>query len=327
MAVSAVAMVVVADTAGEPGTNVGKPFASSLNHRLAQRRSKTNSREGRVSHHPHSPLFPSFPPAPSQRFGVTRWAAQARARRAVTLSQDVRIDITGFWALGGETGAALVVNVCHSFGPDISMPGFHPETEGMYEFKIDLNGDAVEDITYRVTFSERDPSDGQDFELRRIEGMTATDVFAVGTPVLKGHTGTSAQGTAGAHMWCGKAWESGQSSSGASLCSFVLELPDIALTPRAADDRIGVWAVTWLATDAGGWRASDRAGLPMIHPSARPVQRTAWRHKHRGAPRRRRRLRRFRLPTATQLRPSRLLREVFGRFGASGGGALLGGQQ
>jgi hypothetical protein len=28
----------------------------------------------------------------------------------------------------------------------------------MYEFKVDLNGDAIEDLTYRITFSERDSS-------------------------------------------------------------------------------------------------------------------------------------------------------------------------
>jgi hypothetical protein len=29
---------------------------------------------------------------------------------------------------------------------------------------------------------------------------------------------------------------------------------------------IGVWAVSTLATDAGGWRSINRIGLPMIHP-------------------------------------------------------------
>ena len=54
----------------------------------------------------------------------------------------------------GETGTVFVINVCHSiFGP-IPAPGYHPE--GMYEFKIDLNGDAIEDLTYRFTFGERD---------------------------------------------------------------------------------------------------------------------------------------------------------------------------
>jgi hypothetical protein len=29
---------------------------------------------------------------------------------------------------------------------------------------------------------------------------------------------------------------------------------------------VGVWALASLATDAGGWRPINRAGLPMIHP-------------------------------------------------------------
>ncbi len=31
----------------------------------------------------------------------------------------------------------------------IPVPGYHPE--GMYEFNVDLNGDAIEDLTYRLT--------------------------------------------------------------------------------------------------------------------------------------------------------------------------------
>ena len=68
--------------------------------------------------------------------------------------QDIRLDITDLYVFRGETGTVFVINVCHSiFGP-IPVPGYHPE--GMYEFKVDLNGDAVEDITYRLTFDERD---------------------------------------------------------------------------------------------------------------------------------------------------------------------------
>jgi hypothetical protein len=39
------------------------------------------------------------------------------------------------------------------------------------------------------------------------------------------------------------------------------------LLAGAGDNRrIGVWAVTTLATDAGGWRSINRIGLPMIPP-------------------------------------------------------------
>jgi hypothetical protein len=51
------------------------------------------------------------------------------------------------------------------------------------------------------------------------------------------------------------------------LYSIVLELPDGELLAGAGDKRrIGVWAVSSLATDAGGWRSINREGLPMIHP-------------------------------------------------------------
>jgi hypothetical protein len=47
----------------------------------------------------------------------------------------------------------------------------------------------------------------------------------------------------------------------------VLEVPDKELLTEAGNShRIGVWAVSTLATDAGGWRSINRVGLPMIHP-------------------------------------------------------------
>ena len=47
----------------------------------------------------------------------------------------------------------------------------------------------------------------------------------------------------------------------------MLEVPDKELLADAGDNRhIGVWAVSTLATDAGGWRSINRVGLPMIHP-------------------------------------------------------------
>jgi hypothetical protein len=53
--------------------------------------------------------------------------------------QDIRLDITDLYVFRGQTGTVFVINVCHSiFGP-IPSPGYHPE--GMYEFKIDLDGD------------------------------------------------------------------------------------------------------------------------------------------------------------------------------------------
>ena len=68
--------------------------------------------------------------------------------------QDIRLDITDLYVFRGETGTVFVINVCHSIAGPIPSPGYHPE--GMYEFKVDLDGDAIEEVTYRITFDARD---------------------------------------------------------------------------------------------------------------------------------------------------------------------------
>ena len=81
--------------------------------------------------------------------------------------------------------------------------GYHPE--GMYEFKVDLNGDAVEELTYRLTFDERDSADNQRFVLRQISGVDAVDPDAPGEIIAKGVTGKSVTSPAGVRFWAGKA--------------------------------------------------------------------------------------------------------------------------
>ena len=55
--------------------------------------------------------------------------------------------------------------------------------------------------------------------------------------------------------------------AGHTIYSIVLEVPDQDLLADAGDNRrIGVWAVSTLATDAEGWRSINRLGLPMLPP-------------------------------------------------------------
>ena len=210
--------------------------------------------------------------------------------------QDIRLDITDLYAFRGETGTAFVMNVCHSiFGP-IPAPGYHPE--GMYEFKVDLNGDAVEDVTYRLTFSERDKSGNQNYVVRCIRGAEATDPHAPGAVVAEGTTGETVATPSGLRVWAGKAgdpfwiepdvlhavghafqdgttinlagWDPSRAKNlfaGHTVYSIVLEVPDRELLSGSnGNRRVGVWAVATLATDAGGWRSINRVGLPMIPP-------------------------------------------------------------
>jgi quercetin dioxygenase-like cupin family protein len=210
--------------------------------------------------------------------------------------QDIRLDITDLYLFRGGTGTVFVINVCHSiFGP-IPAPGYHPE--GMYEFKVDLNGDAVEDLTYRITFKERDEQGMQAYTLVRLSSADAINPHAAGTVVAQGTTGEVISTATGLRVWAGKAgdpfwiepdvlhavghalqdgtpidlsgWDPSRAKNlfaGHTVYSIVLEVPDKELLREAGDNRrIGVWAVSTLATDAGGWRSINRVGLPMIHP-------------------------------------------------------------
>lgn len=210
--------------------------------------------------------------------------------------QDIRLDITDLYVFRGERGTVFAINVCHSIAGPIPEPGYHPE--GMYEFKIDLNGDAIEDITYRFKFDKRDGRGQQRYVLRRITGADAVDPDAAGDVVAEGITGKTTTTETGLRIWAGKAgdpfwiepdvlhavghafqdgtvidlsgWDPSQAKNlfaGHTVYSIVQEVPDAELLTRATDKRkIGVWAVATLATDAGGWRSINRVGLPMIHP-------------------------------------------------------------
>ena len=209
--------------------------------------------------------------------------------------QDIRLDITDLYLFRGERGTVFVINVCHSIAGPVPSPGFHPE--GMYEFKVDLDGDAVEEVTYRVKFGERDAAGRQCLALHRIDGAQAADPSAPGLLLLEGVTGEAASSPAGYRLWSGTAgdpfwiepdvlhavghalqdgtvidlgeWDPAHAKNlfaGHTVHALVLEVPDSEFAGAKAGRRIGAWAVASLMTDAGGWRSINRAGLPMIHP-------------------------------------------------------------
>ena len=217
-----------------------------------------------------------------------------------TARKDVRLDISDFYLFRGEQGTVFVMDVNHSIAPQATgkqVPkGFHPEAR--YEFKVDTNGDYVEDLTYRLTFGALDENAGQTLELSRLTGAEAADARASGARIAQGATGQTIAAAAGVRLWVGKAgdpfwiepdvlhaighaladgtradlgsWSPAKAKNlfaGHTVYSIVLEVPDDQLLPIAKPDkRINAWALTSLATDAGGWRPINRAGHPMIHP-------------------------------------------------------------
>lgn len=214
--------------------------------------------------------------------------------------EDVRLDICDLYLFRGEQGTVFVMDVNHSIAAEVTgkkVPvGFHPEAQ--YEFKIDTDDDAVEDLCYRLMFGELDAAGNQTLQLCRLTAAQASDADAAGIVLAEGATGQPITTVDGLRLWAGKAgdpfwiepdvleaighaiadgtradlsaWNPAKATNkfaGHTVYTIVVEVPDGHLLPIAnLDKRINVWARTNLATGAGGWRQVNRFGHPMIHP-------------------------------------------------------------
>jgi Domain of unknown function (DUF4331) len=175
--------------------------------------------------------------------------------------QDPRLDISDVYLFRGSMGTVFVMNVDPLSGHN----GFHPE--GLYEFKLDLDGDAVEDVTFCFTFDEADADGQQRWTLRRLDGVEARDRDAPGSTLLTGLTGqVTAVKTAIAE---GKPValdgfvldEAANLFAGTDVGAIVLELADEVLPAGT----VAFWGSTVLATDSGGWRQINRCAQPLIN--------------------------------------------------------------
>src|SRR5882757_4210607 len=195
---------------------------------------------------------------------------------------DARLDLTDLYAFPkpGDPGKSILIMNVHPSafvnppGPTTTEP-FAPE--GLYEFKIDTDGDAVADIAYRVRFSVSEGG-GQIATLRRVVGALAAGMDESGQIIVEGapvSTGPEARVTeSGDHRFFA-GWRSdpfffdvpGAMNSlqftGADffadkdVCSIVLEVPNSALAPK----RLGLWARTLVRT-GDKWVQVDRGALP-----------------------------------------------------------------
>jgi Domain of unknown function (DUF4331) len=208
-------------------------------------------------------------------------------------AQNGQLYIDDLFVFKGERGTVFVMDVNSSITGDDIKYGFHPEAR--YELKIHRDGGDTEKLTYRVAFGEPDPEGRQSLTLHALTGAQARDDGATGTLVAEGRTGEVVTSDP-VRVWAGRirdpfyidldllmtvnaafkngakldrsAWrpENAQNSfAGRTVESIVLEVTD--QEPMLRDGaRIGVWCVTKLATDAGGWRPVNRAGHPMMWP-------------------------------------------------------------
>lgn len=214
--------------------------------------------------------------------------------------QDPRLNITDQYVFDVDGATVLAMNVRTSLAGADGPAGFHPE--GRYEFAIH-DGDADrESLTFRFSFEPEDADGNQVFRVTRLDGDDAGRDDAAGRVVAEGRTGETVDLADGFRIWAGRAAEPfyldlrllgaidqvvqhGQDApitgyraadaentfAGATVASIVLQIPHT--DPFVAPDRdVRVWSAAKLATDAGGWRQINRAGLPMMWPIFRDAE-------------------------------------------------------
>jgi Domain of unknown function (DUF4331) len=215
--------------------------------------------------------------------------------------QDVRLDITDVYVFRGEVGTVFVLSLNSSAAGSDAPAGFHPDAH--HDFRIDLDGDAIEDLTYRVLFGQLDQNGRQPLELHQLVGAEAREHTARGSLLAWGTTETIVTGSQGLRLWAGLAAESFyveptvldairraircgrrvdlatwqprravNAFAGTTVYTIVLEVPDSAFAGLLGPQRrIGFWGTTTLATDVGGWRPINRMGLPMVQSIFNPA--------------------------------------------------------
>lgn len=164
---------------------------------------------------------------------------------------------------------------------------FSPTTFGddvLYQIKIDTNGDAREDLAYKIKFSEPRDDGTQNYVVKLATGKTAQKDNPSGKQVAKGEMESFVDLRSGGRVFAGlrsdpfffdldafrgttgvdnaRAFNDGNENdffAPLDTLAIVIEVPDASLGRN-----IGVWAET--AVESGGnWSQTDRMGRPAIN--------------------------------------------------------------
>ena len=102
-------------------------------------------------------------------------------------------DLADVYAFAGGGSGTVVLAI--TVNP-LTMPGDTPtfDSAGLYQFRIDNNGDAVPDVTYNVTFTAADSSGQQTATVKKATGTAADTLASSGSTLISGKTtaGTNA---------------------------------------------------------------------------------------------------------------------------------------
>jgi Domain of unknown function (DUF4331) len=204
-----------------------------------------------------------------------------------TAKEDGRVDITDVYVFAGESAnTTVLIMAVNPLAGELSPTTFR--AGALYDFKIDTNADIIEDLDYRVTFGEPDPSGIQRIELRRLEGSAAIEYGSKGKLIAEGNTGEVIPIGDGGRMWTGlvadpfffnlgafgqfakliveenrfdpSVFDTAENAlAGHHVTAIVLELPNAAL----GDEKIHLWGTTAIQHE-GKWVTINRSATPLI---------------------------------------------------------------
>ncbi len=204
-----------------------------------------------------------------------------------TAKEDGRVDITDVYIFAGESAnTTVLIMAVNPLAGELSPTTFR--AGALYDFKIDTNADIIEDLDYRISFSEPDPSNIQRVELRRVEGSAAVEYGSDGTLIAEGKTGEVIPIGNGGRMWTGlvadpfffnlgafgqfakrieeenqfdpSVFDTAENAlAGHNVTAIALELPNAAL----GGETIHLWGTTTIQHE-GKWKTINRAATPLI---------------------------------------------------------------
>ncbi len=195
--------------------------------------------------------------------------------------QDGRLDLCDVYVFGGSDPDTTVMIMTVNPMAGVASPAtFSPEA--CYDFKIDLDGDASEDLSFRFTFSEPAKDESQDFTIERIDRRAGrTELFG------SGRTGEDTRLPKGGTVWAGLCAEPFHFTSGyfaftdallndgrfdrqllsppdsffkgRNVTAVVLEVPRSVVGPG----RLGMWGTTGVL-HAGRVEPVNRHAIPIL---------------------------------------------------------------
>ncbi len=120
-----------------------------------------------------------------------------------TAIEDGRIDLCDVYVFPGKDPNNTVFILTVNPDAGLSSPTTF-RSEGLYEFKIDTNGDAIEDLSYCISFKEPDTDGIQRLEVRLAEGIAAQSGTG-GRLIAEGQTNVVTSVIGNGKVWAGLA--------------------------------------------------------------------------------------------------------------------------